>query len=61
MATFVLTITVDDDNHINAGVRAAAYELYERMQEDIEPADLDVDEQVELIDTYVQAQLSRID
>lgn len=63
MATFVLTITVDDGSDMNGGVRTAAYELSERILEDLKPARLAVDDQIDLFgeDGAVQAHFSRID
>lgn len=61
MAIFVLTIHVDDDSDMNGGVRTAAYELSERILEDLKPARMEVDESVQLFDEdgAVQAELMR--
>ncbi|QIQ60794.1 hypothetical protein [Stenotrophomonas phage vB_SmaS_BUCT548] len=61
MATFVLTITVDDSSDFNGGVRTAAYELSERILEDVKPSRMEVDEAIDLFgeDGAVQAELMR--
>lgn len=64
MATFVLTIHVPDDDHdLNGIVRDSAFELSERVLDDVKPARMEVDDSIQLFEEggCYTAELTRIE